>query len=112
MARIKKHYGADKLNTALKNLGKQVQDLRKKHGMSQNDLAKAAKVALSTVNEIENDAARDVRLSTLASLAGPLKVEMHQLLFSVGFNLKAKDLAALEAVHGQIEQLYLRSRLK
>ncbi|MDR3606010.1 MAG: helix-turn-helix transcriptional regulator [Oligoflexia bacterium] len=110
--RIRKHYGTKQLKPALETLGAQLKAFRESKSFSQNELAKVAKIALSTVNELENNVAKDVRLSTIASIAEALDVDLHQLMFSSGLSLSDSDKSALGEIWKKFNQLYQRTRAK
>jgi len=59
-------------------LGKKLQDLRKKQGLSQERLSLSAKVDRSYISEIENGL-RNPSLQTLEKLAKALKVKISDL---------------------------------
>lgn len=64
---------------------------RHERGLSQTELARRAKVALSTVNEIENRVAQDLRLTTLSALTRALKLSPTQLFQDMEFPKEGRD---------------------
>lgn len=64
--------------TINKNFGEKVRKLRKKQGMSQQDLAEKAGLDLTSVNEIENGG-RNPMLKTIRKISSALKVSVKDL---------------------------------
>ena len=89
MPRVKKNYKSKQLIKMVKTVGNMVTLYREKAGLSQNQLSKNSKVAISTINEIENHNVNDLRLSTIDTLARYLKVTPLELIY--GSTLKVKD---------------------
>lgn len=56
-----------------------VKELRLKKGMKQSTLVKKSGVSRTVISQIENGAARDIRVSTLAALAYILECPMDKL---------------------------------
>jgi len=65
--------------TVTQRFGARVREIRKKRGMSQQDLAEKAKVDLTTINELEIGN-REPMLRTIWKIANALNVRMSQLL--------------------------------
>jgi transcriptional regulator with XRE-family HTH domain len=65
-------------NSAKKQLGNRVRELREKNGWSQEELAYQSGLARSFAGAIERGE-KDVRLSTLAKLANTFKIAIYQL---------------------------------
>jgi transcriptional regulator with XRE-family HTH domain len=62
-------------------LGQRMKRERQRRVMTQGELAAAAKVALITVNRLENDTIENPRPATIRKLAGALGVDPAWLLF-------------------------------
>ncbi|WP_413577772.1 helix-turn-helix domain-containing protein [Bdellovibrio sp. HCB290] len=80
MGRIIKGINDKELNRLVKNLAKNVQRERAKQGLTMQSLATLAKMATSTVFEIENGKVEDFRMSTITALAQKLGVDPLELL--------------------------------
>ncbi len=80
MKKPKKHYGDHNLSSLMRTLATKLKAYRSERGMSQSELARQSKVALSTINEIENQVISDVRLSTISALAKTLNKNSLELL--------------------------------
>jgi len=65
--------------TVTERFGTKVREVRKKRGMSQQDLAEKAKLDLTTINELEIGN-REPMLKTIWKIANALGVKMSQLL--------------------------------
>lgn len=89
MVRVKKQYKDKQLSELLKIISVKIKAYRQELDLSQNQLAKLSGVALSTINEIENLVVRDVRLSTLTTLAKFLKQNPIDLM--VGSNIQLPE---------------------
>lgn len=75
MARKKQGYDDRVLTALLKAFTKNLAEARAKKGLSQQNLASEATLAISTVSEIENGRFVDVRLSTITALARVLELD-------------------------------------
>ncbi len=75
MPRLEKKYDDKTLAKLVSHLGKMLRYYREGAGLSQNKLAKASGVSISTINEIENCVVNDVRFSTVTTLAKHLDVD-------------------------------------
>ncbi|TYP04542.1 helix-turn-helix protein [Streptomyces coelicolor] len=56
------------------DIGKQLRDVRKRRGMSQQELAKSSGVSLSLIRKLEQGERSDTRLETARQLAAALHV--------------------------------------
>ncbi|MEO3752476.1 helix-turn-helix transcriptional regulator [Streptomyces sp. B6B3] len=65
---------------AATGIGARLEDLRKRRGLSQQELAQAASVSLSTIRKLEQGEQRDTRLETARKLAAALRVPTTRLL--------------------------------
>ncbi len=63
----------------LKKVGNRIKSLRKKRGLSQEDLACDADISRSTISMIET-AQNDITLSKIKKIAKALEVEPYELL--------------------------------
>lgn len=68
---------------------------RESGGISQTELARRSKVSLTTIHEIETKRFRDLRLSTLDSIARALKVPIDQLIRTSELDLNRQEEAQL-----------------
>ena len=75
----KKTYTKDE-NQFLKNIGFKVQFLRKKRGMSQNELAEKADLSYATISHLESTAVYGLSIVAIYRIAGALGVDPDQLL--------------------------------
>ena len=64
----------------LRNVAVQLRTHREQMGISQNELARRATVSKTTVNDLENEVASDLQLSTLCLLAKVLKKRPIELI--------------------------------
>src|SRR5262245_664420 len=76
-------------------IGSNLAALRDEQSVSQADLARLSKVSLTTINEMEARRCRDVRLSTLSSIAQALDVPLTRLFAKSDLDLNEKDRAQL-----------------
>jgi len=67
-------------NQFLKNIGFKVQFLRKKRGMSQNELAEKADLSYATISHLESTSVYGLSIVAIYRIAGALGVEPDQLL--------------------------------
>jgi transcriptional regulator with XRE-family HTH domain len=80
MGRLIKGIKDKELNKLVKNLAKNVHRERTRAGLTMQALASLAKMATSTVFEIENGKVEDFRMSTITALAQKLGVDPIELL--------------------------------
>lgn len=73
MGRVRKDYRNKELAELVKAVSNKLKLFREDEGLSQNELAKRAGVSKTTVNDIENGVATDIRFSTVCGLAKVLK---------------------------------------
>lgn len=79
------------LQKTLRVIGANLRQLRTERGISQVAIAASAKISLTTLNEIEARRFRDIRLSTLCSVARALSVPAIQLMTESDLKLKHSD---------------------
>lgn len=96
MSRQKKSYDDGELSIILKFISRKLRIFREELGISQNELSRRSKVALSTINEIENEVVRDLRLSTITCLARHLDRKPIEFITDSDLNLTDPDLKDLE----------------
>jgi transcriptional regulator with XRE-family HTH domain len=65
----------------MKNLSKNLKKSRTKKNLTQQMLASHSNLAISTIWEIENSQAPDVRLSTITAIAKTLEIDPLELFF-------------------------------
>ncbi len=80
MGRVVKGIKDKELGKLVKNLSKNLHRERTRLGLTMQSLASAARMATSTVFEIENGKVEDIRLSTLTALAHQLDMDPLDLL--------------------------------
>ena len=91
MPRVKKNYENNHLHKLVRHVGTMLKFTREQASLSQNKLSKISKVSISTINEIENFKANDIRLSTISTLAHYLNVNPLCLLVPSKFELGVDD---------------------
>lgn len=96
MPRQKKSYGDGELSVILKLISRKLKIFREELGISQNELSRRSRVALSTINEIENEVVRDLRLSTITCLARHLKRKPIEFITDSDLKLSDPDLSDLK----------------
>lgn len=79
----------------IEQIGANIHDQRVLQQLTQNALALRSKISNTTVNEIEKQRCRDIRLSTLTALAKALNVPVLQLMQSSDVKVKKNDRARL-----------------
>jgi DNA-binding Xre family transcriptional regulator len=65
---------------AIQLIAERVRELRRARGLDQRELARRAGVSMQTVSNLETGRLRDLKVSTLAALAGSLGVSPAELL--------------------------------
>jgi transcriptional regulator with XRE-family HTH domain len=89
-----------------RHIAKNVRALRKEKELSQRQLALAVGMNQSTINELETDVIRDMRLSTVGKLAKALEVEISDLLVPKGFNVSAKGKKEFKEALQVLKKIY------
>ena len=105
MGRLKKQYEDKDLSEALATVRRKLVIFRESLDLSQNELARRSGISLSTINDIENGLASDIRLSTIVSLATALKKNPIELLIPSDLKLKDSDRKDLEAAYVILKRL-------
>lgn len=86
----------------LHQIGANIAFARKEQEISQAELARRAKISVTTLNEIETRQFRDIRLSTLSLIAKALALPVARLLDRSDIELSSRDqvqlLKASEAI--------------
>ena len=95
MGRPPKSSLPSELEDLLQAIGANLCEIRRENGISQAEMARRAKVSLTTVNEIETRQFRDVRLSTLIALASVLHVPVTRFMAATDLDLSDSDQARL-----------------
>lgn len=95
MGRAPKDNLPKELAEILAVIGANLTSARTEHQLTQIDLAKKSKVSVTTINEIESRRFRDIRISTLISLAKALDISFYNLLVSSDVSLERSDHAKL-----------------
>ncbi|MEZ4873456.1 MAG: helix-turn-helix transcriptional regulator [Bdellovibrionales bacterium] len=108
MPRVKKTYDDKKLEKLVKNVGVMLKFYRERADLSQNKLAKASGVSISTINEIENLVVNDVRLSTVSTLARHLKVDPLALIVPSDFSISDGDTKEFKKAYKLLDKIYRR----
>ena len=115
--RIRKDYGIGELTQCLRTLAAEIHSFREREGLSQADFAKRAKVSKTTVNDLENEVATDLQLSTFLLLCHEL--DKSPVSFLVASDVKAEPtdlrafmraVEALTKVRNEFERLYRKLR--
>ena len=91
MPRLEKQYDDKVLVRLVSYIGKMLRYYREQAELSQNKLAKASGVSISTINEIENCVVNDVRFSTITTLAKHLEIDPLKLIVPGNFELSEDD---------------------
>jgi transcriptional regulator with XRE-family HTH domain len=79
----------------LRQIGANLLSLRQEKGLTQAQLAAKSKISVTTINEAEARRFRDIRMSTLVSLAEGLDVSVSLLLRVSDVKLRSTDQARL-----------------
>jgi len=115
--RIRKDYNIPELNSMLKNVAVQLTTHRESSGISQNELAKRANISKTTVNDLENEVAVDLQLSTLCLLAKAMKKGPIELISESDIPLENGDrklfikaIEDLSPIWRTLERIYRRVR--
>ncbi len=96
MGRTPKSHLPPELVELLQHIGGNLIALRQEKNLSQAELARRARVSLTTVNEAETRQFRDIRLSTLTALASALDVPVTRLFVASDLEeLTSRDQAQL-----------------
>jgi transcriptional regulator with XRE-family HTH domain len=80
MARVKKGIRDKELAKLIRNLAKNLREIRQARGITQQTLAYSAQMAISTIWEIENEQIEDLRMSTITAIAQALKISAYDLI--------------------------------
>lgn len=67
-------------NQFLKNIGFKIQFLRKKAGISQNELAEKADLSYATISHLESTSVYGLSIISIHRIARALEVEPYQIL--------------------------------
>ncbi len=105
MSRPTKTELPSELAKVLKVLSKNIKFLRKQEDLSQGDLASAAGISVTTLNEIESKAHRDIRVSTLVSIAESLDTNIIDLFLSPDAPHSPSDMEQLLQVSRTINRI-------
>lgn len=106
MAKVRKQHGIRELSVLMNNVCYKLKRYREEAGLSQNELARQSKVALSTINELENQIVGDVKLSTLVQLARTLKKPTITLLIDTDMNLSDPDRREFQKAFEELEKAF------
>lgn len=85
--------------TLTKNIGDRIKELRKRSGLSLDELASRAEMSKSGIWEIESGSS-DPRLSTLRKIASALGVPLYQMLTNKDFDtgISGQEMRVLQAM--------------
>jgi transcriptional regulator with XRE-family HTH domain len=89
-----------------KHIAKNVRVLRKERDLSQRQLAQAVGMNQSTINELENEIIRDMRLTTVGKLAQALEVSIADLLVPKGFDVSAQQKREFRQAIKVLQKIY------
>ena len=93
------------LSLLLKQIGVNITSFRLQLGISQAELAKRSKISTTTLNEIETKKYRDIRLSTLTSIARSLGTNVPGLLLMSDIKLDLNDRKRLLQVSEDLSKI-------
>lgn len=62
------------------SLGKKIKELRKKKGLTQEELAIKSTVAYTTLTKVENDVIKNPSFETVAAIAKGLEITLDKLI--------------------------------
>ena len=115
--RVRKDYGIGELTRCLRALAAEMHSFREREGLSQQDFARRASVSKTTVNDLENEVATDLQLSTLLLLCQVMGKSPVSFLVASDLKLEngdlrafAKALEAIKRVRADLETLYRKIR--
>ena len=115
--RVRKEYNIAELESILKNVAVQMRIHREEMGISQNELARRAGISKTTINDLENEVASDLQLSTLCLLAKVLKKRPIELISESDLPIENGDRRAfikaveeLGPIWRILERIYRRVR--
>lgn len=91
MGRPPKSDLSPKLVKLLQQIGANIAAIRRDQNLAQAELARRAKISLTTLNEIETRRFRNIRLSTLCAIAQALNVSVHQFFMVSDVDLSSRD---------------------
>lgn len=83
------------LASALDRIGANLRELREARGLTQAAVAEVSKVSTTTINQLESQRCRDVRLSTMVALAKALGCQVESLFAGTDIQLTTRDHARL-----------------
>ena len=89
--RVRKEYNIPELDRIMRNVAVQLRTHREELGISQNELARRASISKTTVNDLENEVASDLQVSTLCLLAKVLKKQPIELITESDISLENGD---------------------
>lgn len=95
MSRPAKSELPKELSKVLKLVSQNIKTIRKQQGLSQIQLAEDAGISVTTLNEIESKANRDIRISTLVALAESLDASLLDLFLAGEGVPNSKDMEQL-----------------
>ncbi|MBY0469626.1 helix-turn-helix transcriptional regulator [bacterium] len=75
-----KESAGSELSSLLKQIGLNIRNAREEQSLSQAEVCRRAKISITRLSEIESKRSRDIRISTLSSLARVLGVSISDLL--------------------------------
>ncbi len=75
----------------LETISSNITFLRESAGLNQAELAKIAKISATTLNEIEKQSCRDIRLSTIYAIANGLGVKVERILQYTSLKISDQD---------------------
>ncbi len=115
--RVRKEYNIPELERIIRNVAVQLRAHREELGISQNELARRASISKTTVNDLENEVASDVQVSTLCLLAKVLKKQPIELMTESDLSIENGDRKAfikaveeLGPIWKTLDRIYRRIR--
>jgi len=112
MSRPTKSELPKELALVLKTLSKNIRSLRKEKDLSQADLAKAAGISVTTLNEFESKGHRDIRVSTLVSVANILNVNVLDLFLNSELPASSTEMEQLLQVSRTLNKIVQKKNKK
>ena len=62
------------------SLGKRIKEIRKSKGLTQEELARKANVAYTTLTKVENEAIKNPSFETVVAIVKGLEVDFYELI--------------------------------
>jgi transcriptional regulator with XRE-family HTH domain len=89
--RVRKEHNIKDLDVTLKNIAAEIHAFREREQVSQGEFARRASVSKTTINDLENEVASDIQLSTLLMIAATLNIAPTALMTESDLELSESD---------------------